>query len=264
MPTIRCDERSTLRVQLDVIGALLVREIHTRFGRDNVGYLWLLIEPMMLTSAVAAMHAYSGNEKMMTYDLAPFWATGYTPFIMWRGIVGRSESALESNRSLLYHRYITVLDILVARSVLEFVAVTATMFIILGLCAACEAGTLPQRPLLMFCGLLLLLWFSFATGACVAAACERKPVVGRLVHPLIYLSLPVSGAFYAMSWMPPGLQRVLGWVPTTHIFELIRMGEFAEYPDKFVDPSYVVAWCMALTFIGLLSLRIVRRHMHSE
>ena len=30
-----------LTLQADVIGALVLRELHSRFGRNNVGYLWL-------------------------------------------------------------------------------------------------------------------------------------------------------------------------------------------------------------------------------
>ena len=41
--------------QRKVIGALLMRELHTRYGRENVGYLWLILEPMMLAGAVPAV-----------------------------------------------------------------------------------------------------------------------------------------------------------------------------------------------------------------
>ena len=49
-----------LGVQMNVIGALIMRELHTRFGRDNIGYLWVFAEPMLLAIAVAAMHAGNG------------------------------------------------------------------------------------------------------------------------------------------------------------------------------------------------------------
>lgn len=37
-----------LRVQLRVVGALTLRERGTRFGRDNLGYVWLFLEPALL------------------------------------------------------------------------------------------------------------------------------------------------------------------------------------------------------------------------
>ena len=34
-----------LSIQRRVLGALLLRELHSRYGRENVGYLWLIGEP---------------------------------------------------------------------------------------------------------------------------------------------------------------------------------------------------------------------------
>src|SRR5580692_536067 len=41
------------RIQVRVLGALIVRELHTRFGRDNIGFLWFIVEPMLLAVGVA-------------------------------------------------------------------------------------------------------------------------------------------------------------------------------------------------------------------
>ena len=46
--------RRGLSVQLNVIGALLMRELHTRYGRENIGYIWLILEPLTLASVIAA------------------------------------------------------------------------------------------------------------------------------------------------------------------------------------------------------------------
>ena len=51
--------REGLRIQARVIGALMMREVHTRYGRENIGYLWLILEPMFLATAVGLLHARS-------------------------------------------------------------------------------------------------------------------------------------------------------------------------------------------------------------
>ena len=43
------------RVQKRILGALLVREILTRYGRHNIGFLWLFVEPMIFTLGVTAL-----------------------------------------------------------------------------------------------------------------------------------------------------------------------------------------------------------------
>ena len=259
------DTRSALAIQMDVIGALIMREIHTRFGRDNVGYLWLLIEPMMFAGTLTALHyAVSGRTSESSMSIASFTLVGYGPFLMFRQIVSRSESAMDANRTLLYHRSVTLLDILVARAMLEFAAVTSAVFILLALVTAIGIGSMPVQILSTFEAFGLLCWFSFSLGLLVAAGAEKSATFGRLVHPAMYFSMPLSGAFISMSALPNGAREILGWVPLTHIFELFRIGQFDNYTDRYSNPAYVLAWCLGLTLFGLFAIKITRRNMHID
>ena len=47
--------RESLAIQKRVIGALLMREIITRYGRNNIGFLWLFVEPLMMTLLIVMM-----------------------------------------------------------------------------------------------------------------------------------------------------------------------------------------------------------------
>lgn len=44
-----------LRIQMGVIGALMMRDLHTRFGRRNLGFVWLFVEPALLGVFVATI-----------------------------------------------------------------------------------------------------------------------------------------------------------------------------------------------------------------
>jgi capsular polysaccharide transport system permease protein len=249
-------------IQCNVIGALIMRELHTRFGRDNIGLLWLLIEPMLLASAVTAIHYLAYGRVTNGLSPASFTIVGYGPYMIFRGIVSRSESTIESNLTLLYHHRVTLLDMLVARSGLEFCAVTFAVVFLLAVATACGLANMPVDPLTFLGGMLLLLWFSFSLGLVVAAASERSAVFARLVHPTMYLTMPVSGCFVSLVWLPTKVAVAMSWFPLTGIFEMIRTGEFANYPDRYVDIPYVVAWAMCFMIIGLLSLKVVRRHIN--
>jgi capsular polysaccharide transport system permease protein len=253
-----------LDVQRRVIGALIMRELHTRFGRDNIGYAWIFGEPMLLAIAVTSMHVGSIGSSNIAMDPTPFWITGYTPFIMFRSIVSRAESVIEANGSLLYHRVVTLTDMLIARALLEAAGTSLAVFVLLSGNALLGLGTLPQRPLLMIGGLLLLAWFSFSISMLVCVGSEVSPLVGRLVHPAVYIALPLSGAFFLVEWIPEPYQTWLSWVPLTSIFELLREGQFASFDSSFINLPYVVAWCMVMTFLGLMAVRLVRSHLHIE
>jgi capsular polysaccharide transport system permease protein len=127
---------ASLNTQADVIGALLMRELHTRYGRENVGYLWMFLEPMMLAIAVTLLHAGQPSHYGSDIRTVPFAILGYTIFIMFRGIFTRAEGALEANMPLLYHRSVTIFDILASRALLEGAGVTATFVILISFTAA--------------------------------------------------------------------------------------------------------------------------------
>jgi capsular polysaccharide transport system permease protein len=248
----------SLRVQSNVIGALILRELHTRFGRQNIGYLWLFAEPLLLAFAVALLHSQSHLPVAGGVMSIPFAIAGYTLFIMFRSMVSRAETMLEANRPLLNHRQVTILDMAVARALLEL-ASTAVVLVLL-LTAAWMVGLAnpPADFVAVAAAVVLLGWFSFALSMVVIALGHESPMAGRLVHPLLYLSMPLSGAFFAMPWLPAGLRDMAAWIPTVPIFELMRFGLFAGYPDADAGLAYPVATCAALTLIGLAGLRLLR------
>jgi capsular polysaccharide transport system permease protein len=246
------------RVQSDVIGALILRELHTRFGRQNIGYLWLFAEPLLLAIAVALLHSQSHLPVAGGVLSIPFAISGYTLFIMFRSMVSRAETMLEANRPLLNHRQVTILDMAVARALLELASTAVVLTLLLSAAWLVGLANPPADIVAVVGAVLLLGWFSFAVSMVVIALGHESPMAGRLVHPLLYLSMPLSGAFFAMPWLPSGLRDMAAWIPTVPMFELMRAGQFDGYPDADAGLTYPIATCAVLTLIGLAALRLLR------
>jgi len=251
-----------LRVQGNVIGALLMRELHTRYGRDNVGYLWMFLEPMTLASAVSLLHAGSKSHYGSDIRMVPFAMLGYSIFIMLRGMVGRAEGALESNTPLLYHRSVTIFDMLFSRALLEGAGTFVTYIVLMTFAVIFDLSDPPARLLDIIIGVGLMFWFSFGIAMVICALTHENRLAGRLVHPVLYITMPLSGAFFQLSWIPEPYQGWLWWSPLMQIFEELRYGQFDSATNKFVSLPYIVSWCLLLTYAGLVSIKIVRRHVH--
>lgn len=253
-----------LDAQLHVIGALIMRELQTRYGRDNIGYLWMLAEPMLLAGAVALIHI--GNETAGHYGsdfrVIPFTLTGYCVFIIFRSIVSRAETALEANKPLLFHRMVTIFDMLLARAMLEAISAVTALAILLGGAVALGVADAPARPLLLLAGIAFMGWFSFALSMTICAATYFSKAITKLVHPAVYLVMPLSGAFFLLKWIPEPYRTALSWSPLNQIFEMVHVGQFRTIESAYYDPLYVAGWCLGLTTIGLLTLRVLRRHVH--
>lgn len=251
---------AALAVQARVIAALMMRELHTRYGRENIGYLWLIGEPLMLGTIIAILH--SGQASHGDIHPVALSITGYTIFIMFRGIVNRSEGAIEGNAPLLYHKMVTVLDITVARALLEAAGTFLSFSVLFGLCLVLGYAEWPPRPLVMLGGIALVFWISLAASMLITGGTHDNRLLGRLVHPFTYFMIPMSGAFYRVQWIPAPYRDYLLWIPLPHMFELIRYGAFEGATLEYVDLGYVVAFCTVLTLFGLLAVRAVRRRIH--
>lgn len=250
------------RVQARVIGALLMRELHTRYGRENIGYLWLFGEPMTLAGAITLLHASEKSRFGSDVRAVPFALLGYSIFIMFRGLVTRSEGAIESNAPLLYHRTVTVFDILAARAILEVSATAVTFAVLLFFTIMLGYSDPPARPLELMAGVGFMAWFSFGVSMNLTAATHENRLLGRFVHPITYVLMPTSGAFFMLGWVPEPYRTWLWYLPLVQIFELSRYGLFEALTDRYVSYVYLVAWCMVLSYMGLVALRRLRRHIH--
>jgi capsular polysaccharide transport system permease protein len=249
-------------IQMRVIGALVMRELHTRYGRDNVGYLWMIGEPLMLASVITLLHA--GHPSNYGGDIrpVPFGVMGYCIFIIFRGIFNRSEGALESNMPLLYHKMVTIFDIMVSRAILEAAGVFLAFAILISLLISIGLSDPIERPLYLIAGIGYMVWLSFAMSLIVVAITHDNRLLGRLVHPFSYFMMPLSGMFYRLSWIPEPYQTWLSYFPLPLIFEMSRYGYFRSADDEFVAFTYLTGCCLVLTCIGLVLIKLLRGRTH--
>src|ERR1022692_2232285 len=100
----RCGD--TARANLRIIWALLLRELTTRYGRDNIGFLWVIVEPMIFATGVAILWSIIKPPYEHGLKIIPFIITGYMPLILIRQTISFSVTAIRVNSELLYHRMI--------------------------------------------------------------------------------------------------------------------------------------------------------------
>ena len=112
------------QIQLRVLSALLMREVITRYGRHNIGFMWLFLEPMLFTLGIAGMWSLLKMSHGGQVSIIAFALTGYSSVLVWRNTAGRCSKAIEPNSSLLYHRNVRVLDLFLARAILEIAGAT--------------------------------------------------------------------------------------------------------------------------------------------
>ena len=252
-----------LRVKGRVVGALLMREMVSRYGRENLAFAWLVLEPMILTTGVMILWSLFHHDSHGLV-LIEFVLSGYMPLTLWRHVSSQAVLCLRQNASLLYHRQVRVLDIVVARCLLEVAGTTLALIVVYGTLRV--AGIIEPFADLgeLLAGWLFMAWLAFAVALVLAAATESFPFVEKLVAPFQYLILPISGMFFMVSWLPGNAQKWALYVPLVNCFELFRAGLFGETVQTFFDVQYLTYCCVFTTAIGLLMIQRASRHVEFE
>jgi len=250
-----------------IMWALMMRELSTRFGRDNIGFLWLVGEPIIFASGVSILWSMIRPPYENGIKIIPFVVTGYLPLILVRQIVGYTVGGVKNNSALLFHRMITPLHLLLARIVIEFIGLTLTAVLIIGFYVVIGVMELPKNfsdlPYL-YGGWFMLAWLSAGLSLIMAALAEIFDFVERFVQIITYIMIPLSGSFVMAAAMPPKFQAVTLAIPLVHEFEMIRRGYFGTSVTTLFNVPYALSWCAGLTTVGLLLVRFVRNRVEVE
>ena len=256
--------RQSLAIQLRVVYALLMREVLTRYGRHNIGFLWLFAEPMMFTLGVTALWTLTSATHGSKLPIVAFAITGYSSVLLWRNMPGRCAGAVGPNLSLMYHRNVRVIDIYFSRLLLEIVGTTISFVTLTLFFYAIGAMQLPEDVLKVVGGWMLLIWFGSSLALTVGALSERTEIVEKIWHPMSYLLFPLSGAAFMVDWLPEAGQKFVLMLPMVHGVELLREGFFGSQVKAHYDVGYTVICCLCLTLFGLSQERIVSRKVMPE
>lgn len=250
-----------LHVQLRVARALLLREIITRYGRHNVGFLWLLLEPIIFCVGVVILWSLLRRVHGFRVEVTPFIVTGYSTLLLWRNCSFRGLKAVEPNRSLLHHRPVKIQDVFIARMTLEIAGVTAAFIVLTAAMIGLDLMKFPKDLLLVVTGWLFMAWFSACLGTILGCLSEYTDMVERLWHPTSYFILAISGTFFLVDWLPRAVQEWVLWVPMVHPIEMMRAGYWGDSPHFYFSIGYVFLVCLVMSLVALVLMADRRMKM---
>ncbi|MDO5638285.1 MAG: ABC transporter permease [Neisseria sp.] len=241
----------SLAIQRRVIGALLIREIITRYGRNNIGFLWLFVEPLLMTLLIVGLWGYIRADQVSSLNMFAFVMTGYPMMMMWRSASSRAIGAIEANISLLYHRNVRVLDTLLARMLLEIAGATIAQVVIVSFFVAMSWIAPPYDVFYMLIAWMLMAMFAIGLGLVICSVAHKFEAFGKIWGTLSFLMMPLSGVFFFVHVLPAQIQKYVLWIPMVHGTEMFRAGYFGSSVITYENPWYLLLCNLVLLLLGL-------------
>lgn len=250
-----------IRTQCRVIGALMLRDMRTRFGRLFFGYLIMVLWP--LSHLLMMMIFYAGARRLAPIGTsAPlFFATGLLPYIVCVYPARWIMSSLVVNEPLLYFPVVKSLDVIVSRAILE----TITAFWVVALfCFSLwlvDIDFYPTKPDEALLAIFANIYLAFSIGFVSA-------VLYKLAKPFMFITILVllvmwltCGAFFLPNSLPSHIQYWMSFNPLFHSVEWLRSAYYDGYSYGLLDKTYLLTLSTVLLAIGLMLERAVRGYL---
>ncbi|MCL4672338.1 MAG: ABC transporter permease [Sphingomonadaceae bacterium] len=242
----------------------MIRELTTRFGRENIGFLWIMVEPLLFAGLIALLWRVTKGPFEFGVDIVAFVISGYIPMVLFRSTINRAVSAFTANGSLMYHRQVKVLDLIIVRFIIEFIGHMMAYFFICSTLLALGLFPSPHDLGFVILGWLYFSLFTFSIAVIVAPLSEMSEVIEKIIPVTNYMMIPLSGAFFLVGSLSPALANAALYSPPVHAMEMMRLGIFGPGISPQFEFFYPLAFALPCIALGLMLCRRVRRTLVIE
>lgn len=253
--------RDGVAVQKRVIEALVIRDMMLRYGRNNIGFLWTFLEPMILTVGVMLLWSIAKGPIEHGIPVVALVLSGYMPLTLWRHTSNAGVMLFRRSAATLYHRHLTLVDIVASRMFAELASVTLAFMVVYGTLLAFHVVEPIADPGPLVLGWVLMGALGSGLALVIAGLTEYSEAAERFVQPFQYLMIPLSGTFFMIEWLPKRAQEIIWYNPVVHCYELFRAGLFGEEVVTHYDVWYPALWAVVLLYTGLHLLDLARERL---
>jgi capsular polysaccharide transport system permease protein len=190
--------------------------------------------------------------------------SGYTMLTLWRHIVSRFVHSFRHNSGLMFHRNVRPLDTLFARFILETLGCLISFFVSYTALYLLDMIDPIADIFILVSAWFLLSMFAFSVALLLAALGELWEPAEKFIQPLMYITIPLTGAFNMLSWIPPEYHNAMLYSPMLNTVEMFRQGLIGESVQTYWYPEYVLSVSLFLTVAGLILMMKAQAHIRIE
>jgi capsular polysaccharide transport system permease protein len=250
-------KRSHLQIQRDVIYALLLRELSSRFGKSRGGFLWVLVEPIAHLMVPIFIIGFVRQRLVPGVEFPVFLVYGFLPFLLFKAICLQIVDGVNAAQGLLSYRQVLLMDVFVAKAMAHCVIQAIVFTVVLTALAMLGYEVLPPRPVELALVLVLTIVLAFGLGLLLAAIASLIPDARPVIHVMFMPLYFASGILIPITSVADEWQRLLVFNPVLHLVELSRAFGLERYePLKYLSVGYPIALALTTTIIGLMVYRL--------
>lgn len=241
------------------IGALILREMSTTYGRSAGGYLWAVLEPAGGIAMLTLIFSLGFRSPPLGTNFPIFYATGLVPFLMYQDVSGKIAVSVMFSKQLLAYPAVTYVDAILARFILNTLTQLMVGYVIFtGILITFETRTTLELDRIAL-GFAMTSALALGVGTMNCFLMSMFPVWQRVWSIMSRPLFLMSCLFFLFESVPQPFRDYLWYVPTVHLTGTFRAAFYPGYEATYVSPLYVFGVSGVLMATGLVFLRRYHR-----
>ena len=254
---------NALRVQRRIIGALILRDMKTRFGRSHIGYLIAVAWPLSHMLGIMGVQYVVGRVVPIGTDLAVFAATGLLPYILCIYPARQMMTAIAINQPLLLFSLVKTTDMIIARATLEVLTACVVGMVFLLILYSSDVDLEPIDSAEAIMAVLTSIYL----GVCIGIVNTIMYGLFQIVWLVIFILFAIllygtSGALILSTSLPAAVRDVLWYNPLYQCVEWLRSAYYDGYAGSPVSRIYVLCFATFCLFLGVVGERVFRGRLY--
>jgi len=252
---------TALHRQFQVLYALMLRDIRTRFFGNGLGFLFSMGWPLTHILVLLIIYSMSNRIAPIGDNLILFFAVGVTPFMAFQYMSRFILLGIILNKPLISFPIVKLLDIVLARAILEVLASCSTTAIVMIGLYLYGVDPVPYNAVEAISAMAAT--FLLGLGVGILNAVIVTAFIGWMTgyFLLIIVLWMSSGILFLPSSLPVFVQTIISYNPTLHAVEWMRTAYFMGYTSTILDKGYLISWGVGTLFSGLVLERLIRRRL---
>lgn len=248
------------------IGALMLREMSTTYGRSAGGYIWAVLEPAAAVVFLTVVISVGVGVRVpaLGQNFALFYASGMLGFMTYLRVSAKVGNCIPFSRALLNYPGVTWIDALLARYFLSMLTNMVVFSIVIGGLIAIFHIEVSINVSALALGVAMCAVLSLGIGTLMAYLFPVYPTIQLIWSILTAPLMLISGVLFLFDDLPQRSRDLLWFNPLIHVVGMVRSGFYPYYTADYVSPIYVFSIGMGCTLVGLLLLRFDYRSTYDN
>lgn len=254
----------------NVLWTLVIRDLRVRYSRSVLGYVWTILDPLLMSMIYFVIFVYVFNRKALGHDpYFLFLIAGLLPWQWFSGVVSESSRSLIQEaqlvRSTNLPREIWVAVVVVSKGI-EYllslpVLVFFTLFYVL------KGQTHLNEWLVLFpLGVVVEFVFLVGLGLILAPVTSLVTDMQRVIRIILRMLFYTTPVIYAGNLVPKPWDMLTWLNPMTGVLEMMRAGFFnhGRFPIQWGAIGVGAAVTVITLFVGFAVFARLERAVLKE